>query len=66
MPPPLDFDPVPQVWRMVAALGLVCALTIRFAVNLFKLGDQFPRIQRHGARRPPGRETRPRIWFFST
>jgi len=46
----MDYDPVPLVQRMVAAFGLVCALTIRFAVNLFKISDQFPQIQRHGAR----------------
>ena len=27
MPSPMDFNPVPQVWRMVAAFGLVRAMT---------------------------------------
>jgi hypothetical protein len=26
VPPPLDFYPVPQVWRLVAAFGVVCAV----------------------------------------
>jgi|ERR1700674_2412110 len=33
LPSPIDFNPVPQVWQVVAAIGLVCALTIRFAVQ---------------------------------
>jgi hypothetical protein len=53
VPSPMDFDAVPQVWRVVATFGLVCALTIRFAVNLFKLSDQFPQIERDGARHAP-------------
>jgi hypothetical protein len=44
LPTPVDFDSVSQVWRLVAAFGLACGLTIRFAVNLFKLSDQFPQI----------------------
>ena len=28
MPSPMDFNPAPQVWRLVAAFGVVCAVVI--------------------------------------
>jgi hypothetical protein len=28
VPPPLDFDPMPQVWRLVAAFGVVCGVNL--------------------------------------